>query len=364
MPSELSVAEAPCAWRGPEIDYRAEGLHILSNVDLAEIERALAHLKSLGPVDFGEIGPTEFPLERVGAFMRGLRETLRYGRGFALVRGLPRERYSADDMARIYFGLGCYLGEPIHQSYQGELLGHVIDVSDIEKTPRAYHHGGQIEMHTDSCDVIGLMCLRSSREGGASRISSSIAVHNEIVRTRPDLAEALYRGFFYRRMDLDGKFGTGMVTSPHRIAAYARSGDEVSCYFLAGYARRAAARGDAQLSPLEREALAEVERLAGSAAFYLDMQFADGDIQFLNNRVTFHGRTDYVDPPLFEDRRHLLRLWLKVPTWPPLPPSQVFHTDEDRRLWSRQRPRLMELPSTYKQRLIDQYQGLGLAHSG
>jgi Taurine catabolism dioxygenase TauD, TfdA family len=164
-------------------------------------------------------------------------------------------------------------------------------------------------------------------------------------------------------MELDAKFGTGVVTSPHRIVAYARTGDEVSCHFLAGYARRAEENGDATLTPREREALAEVERLAGSDRFYLDMDFADGDIQFLNNRLVFHGRTQYVDRPAFDERRHLLRLWLSVPTWPSLPQSQVFHTEQDRRLWSHQRRRLMELPSTYHQQLVGQYQGLGLARS-
>ena len=59
-----------------------------------------------------------------------------------MLRGIPREKYSADDMARIYFGLGSYIGKPLTQSYQGDLLGHVIDVSDVEADARhAFDHG-------------------------------------------------------------------------------------------------------------------------------------------------------------------------------------------------------------------------------
>ena len=72
---------------------------------------------------------------------------------------------------------------------------------------------------------------------------------------------------------------------------------------------------------------------------------------FLNNRLMLHGRTGFQDPPDVGRRRHLLRLWLRVPSWPPLPTEQIFHTAEDHRLWARQRTKLMELPSTYIDRL-------------
>ncbi|WP_354125180.1 TauD/TfdA family dioxygenase [Bradyrhizobium sp. LA6.10] len=40
------------------------------------------------------------------------------------------------------------------------------------------------------------------------------------------------------------------------------------------------------------------------------MTFAKGDIQFLNNHVILHSRTEYEDYPELERRRHLLRLWV------------------------------------------------------
>ncbi|MFI4994351.1 MAG: TauD/TfdA family dioxygenase [Hyphomicrobiales bacterium] len=46
------------------------------------------------------------------------------------------------------------------------------------------------------------------------------------------------------------------------------------------------------------------------------MEFRPGDIQFLNDRTTIHGRTDYQDWPEPERRRHLFRLWLMCPHWP------------------------------------------------
>src|SRR5690349_18262387 len=222
-------------------------------------------------------------------------DRLRHGRGFMLLRGLPRARFSSDDMARLCFGLGVHIGLPGPQSYQGELLGNVIDVSDIETDPRGYHKGGRQNFHTDSCDIVALMCLRSAKAGGASRIASAAAIHNELVARRPDLAALLYRGYRYRRMGLDAQHGAGRAVSDGPISIFSRASGEFSCYYLAGYARSAAAAGDVELSVREQEALDEVERLAASSEFFLDMNIEEGDIQLLDNRLILHGRTGYED---------------------------------------------------------------------
>jgi hypothetical protein len=101
------------------------------------------------------------------------------------------------------------------------------------------------------------------------------------------------------------------------------------------------------MTKIQREALDEVQRIAASADTYLDMSIGEGDIQFLNNRMLLHGRTGYQDHREVARRRHLLRLWLKVPGWPAQPEGQAMHTDEDHPLWLRQRTPFMEVPSHY-----------------
>jgi hypothetical protein len=88
-------------------------------------------------------------------------------------------------------------------------------------------------------------------------------------------------------------------------------------------------------------------RVAGSPELYLDMNIGEGDIQFLNNRTILHGRTDYEDSPEIATRRHMLRLWLQMPTWPPLPENQGMQSPADYPSWLRQRTPLMETPSRY-----------------
>ena len=70
-------------------------------------------------------------------------------------------------------------------------------------------------------------------------------------------------------------------------------------------------------------------------------------VQFLNNRTIMHGRTDYEDPPDIARRRHMLRLWLQMPTWPALPANQGMQSPADYPLWLRQRTSFMEVPTRY-----------------
>jgi hypothetical protein len=339
------------AWIGPSIDWREEGLHVLTAEEIAEIDAALVYLRGLGRADFPDITPEKFPLPTLGSLLRQKRDDIRDGRGFLLLRGLPRERYSADDMALIYFGTGAYLGEPIPQSWQGELLGHVIDIADLQEGVRGYNAGGGQRMHTDSCDIVALMCLREAQSGGASRIASAVAVHDHMAVHHPELLQALYDGFIFRRMERDASYGAGVLVRP--ISVFSRAADRVSCYVSGSYPFRAVEAGDTVMTPLQREALDKFHVLSSSPDFYLDMSIGAGDIQFLNNRLLIHGRTDYRDHPLVAQRRHMMRLWLRVPEWPPISERQAMHTREDHRLWLRQREPFMEMPSVFLQRMTE-----------
>jgi hypothetical protein len=56
-----------------------------------------------------------------------------------------------------------------------------------------------LSLHVDLAQIVGLMCVRQARQGGYSQYTSGLAVHNEVLATRPDLMPILYRGFPYHR---------------------------------------------------------------------------------------------------------------------------------------------------------------------
>ncbi|TMJ60788.1 MAG: TauD/TfdA family dioxygenase [Alphaproteobacteria bacterium] len=340
-----AAIEGPAVWEGSHIDLREEGVRLLSPGEIGEIGAALRHLHSLREIDFPEITPQSFPLPTLGAYLAGLGDELRFGRGFLLLRGLPRERYSLDDLARIYAGLGAHIGRLSPQSYQGELLGHVIDVSDIETEARGYHAGGAQRMHTDNCDIVSLLCVRGAKSGGISRFVSAAAVHNRLLEERPDLLEALYGEYVFRRMERDAEYGDGRLVK--NVVIFSRDTGQLTCNVSGSYPHRAVRAGDAVMTPLQIEALEEMKRISSSPDLYLDMTIGEGDIQFLNNRTILHGRTGYEDWPAVAERRHLMRLWLQIASWPPLPANQGMHGPADHLPWLRQRRPLMEVPSRY-----------------
>ena len=53
--------------------------------------------------------------------------------------------------------------------------------------------------------------------------------------------------------------------------------------------------------------------LANDERFHFGMMFEPGDIQLLNNHVTYHARSEFEDYPEEDRKRHLLRMWLSMP---------------------------------------------------
>ncbi|BBK30106.1 hypothetical protein STHU_07400 [Allostella humosa] len=338
--------ETRAAWKGSEVDYRTQMMHRFVDDEVAEIDAAL---KVCGERDIAQITRESFPLPTMGATLSRLQDELLDGTGVVLMRGFPRERYSSDEMARIYVGLGVHLGRPVAQSWFGQLLGSVIDISDIVEKVRGYNAGGGQHFHIDTsaCDIVSLMCLRRAQSGGASRIVSLSAIHNTMLETRPDLLEVLYRGYYNHHHEMDAKYAVTPPLSANRIPVITQTDGRLTGVIDSGNLRYAVQMAGITWSAEEIAAYDELQRLAKSEEYFLDMNFEEGDIQFLNNRCIMHARTDYDDYPEVSRRRHLLRLWLRVDAWPQRLAEQLFLTDADTTNWLKNRRPFMELPSRY-----------------
>jgi hypothetical protein len=203
------------------------------------------------------------------------------------------------------------MGRPGAQNPQGDLLGHVTDTGDDASDPfvRLYRTSANIAYHCDAADVVGLLCLRRARSGGASRIVSSVAVYNELLARRPDLVPRLYEPF---QLDVRNEDRSGALrhlpVPPCRFAH-----GRLRTFYHSDYFRSALRHDDVPpFTREERELLDLYEEIASSPAFYLDMDLEPGDIQWLSNHTILHARTAYVDHPEPERKRHLLRLWLSL----------------------------------------------------
>ena len=184
----------PSAWFGPEVAGRTDWVEPLSPAEIVEIEGAGQRLTK-AEVDWMTLRPQDFPLPGLEGRLSDIMDQVLEGRGFTLLHGLPVERWGQRLSAVAFLGLGLHWGNLRPQNRQGHLLGHVIDMGLSSQDPntRIYQTKERQHFHTDSCDVVGLLCLLPARKGGLSSLVSSVTIFNEMRRRRPDLARVLFR---------------------------------------------------------------------------------------------------------------------------------------------------------------------------
>ena len=310
--SNHRLITGPGAWIGSEIQHDGAWIHRLDAAAIEEIDAALAYAKRAGvTVPFAR---EAFPLLRFHSQLDALLEEVENGRGFVLIRGIPRERYSDADCELLYWGLGIHLGKPVSQNSRGHLLGHVRDEGRVIADPnaRAYQTNQRMDFHTDMLpvDVIGLFCMRSAKSGGESKVVSALTLHNVLREERPDLLETLYGTF---HVDWRGEQPEGEQPWFSIPMFSERDGKVTTRLCSVPYYESAARFGDRyRPTPIQREALETVQEIANRPELALSMDFQEGDIQLLNNHTTMHARTAYEDYDEPERQRHLLRMWIAV----------------------------------------------------
>jgi hypothetical protein len=298
----------------------AEWLHELTAAEIAELRAAVDAHKAGGRA-MGEITAESFRLPGFGPRLAGILADLMQGRGFAVLRGLPVEDWGTEDSAIAYLGIGAHFGSFRSQNARGHLLGHVKDLGlDIaDPKVRYYQTTKELEYHTDSCDIVGLLCLKTAKAGGASRIVSSTTLYNEMLRRRPDLAEQLFHAF---PTDRRGEIPPGMLPW-FEVPVFSWHEGQLTAIYSGQYIRSAQANFPQcrRLTEAEHAALDMLDALSNEPALNLQIAFRPGDMQFLHNHQILHSRTDFENWPEPERHRHLLRLWLAPKGGRALPPA-------------------------------------------
>jgi hypothetical protein len=312
------LLSGPAVWYGPEMAARAEWVVRFSPEDVAELDAAVARFAASG-LALADIAPASFKLAGLGPRLHAVLHELLEGRGFVLMRGLPVDRYTRQETAIAYMGIGSYFGRPRSQNAKGHLLGHVKDlgVDVTDPNVRYYQTRRKLEYHTDSVDVVGLLCLKTAKSGGESYIASSTTCYNEIAQRRPDLLPLLFEPF---ATDRRGEVPEGMRPW-FDMPVFHWHADKLTAIYVRQYIESAQAMFPQarRLTSAHREALDLLDALTNDPAIHLSMRFEPGDMQFLHNHQILHSRTDFENWPEPERHRHLLRLWLCPQEGRPLP---------------------------------------------
>lgn len=313
------VLEPRCEWTAERFADEDSFTEHLTDAELAELDAALRHAleRSDDPL---QLGRDDFPLPTLGARLALIETELIDGRGFVRIRGIDRDAYSQAEMELLYWGLGAHLGRPWAQNQHGHVLGDVTDQAKAvdDPTARGNEIGGvALPFHCDGADLVGLLCLANGTAGGLSTVSSSVRIHNQLVRQRPDLAAALYQPYPY---DFRGEQPEG-GRSYYSLPVFTEWDDRLFVRCIPPYIWASQRHPDApRLSDTQREALHTVEAMADEPGSFVSMELLPGDIQLIDNFHVFHGRTAYEDDRAAGRIRHLKRLWLETPALASRPP--------------------------------------------
>jgi hypothetical protein len=301
-------------WLGSELQGSDVWIHNFSATEISEIEKALRHANG---VAFEDLTQNDFPLPTLSGFLADMRVELEDGMGLKLLRGFPTDRFSKDELRLIYWGIGLHVGTAVSQSKRNDYLGDVRDLGTGLGGPkfRGYTSNGELTYHVDAADITGLFCLRPAKAGGVSRIVSSVAIHNEIFRSRPDLLEVLYQPYHWSMQGNELPGAPGFYTQ----TIFDVADGFFACRYTRTHIRSAEINPELpNLTPAQSEALDLIDEICARPEFHVTMMFEPGDIQFLNNHLTMHTRTAFEDFSDDDQKRHLLRLWLSLPNGRPL----------------------------------------------
>jgi hypothetical protein len=306
--------DTAASWSGRELAADPESWTIVLSKDhIAELESASAE-----ETNIDAISAETFPLPTLRPVLMALRQELVRGRGFALVRGLDIGRYAEDQIAAMFYGLGSHIGHARSQNAVGDVLGHVRDVGmqGADTNVRIYQTSERQTFHTDSSDVVGLICLAQAKSGGSSMLVSGESIYNEFLKRRPDLLPLLFDPI---ATDRRGEVPEGM--KPYfEIPVFTWHQQHLNVMYQRQYIQSAQRFSDAMpLSPDHIEALDLFDELANDSELALSMKLEPGDMQFVHNHSMLHDRMGFEDWPEPERSRHLLRLWLSIPDDRPLP---------------------------------------------
>lgn len=300
------MREQPDAW-----------LYTLSSDDIADLENAARHFQALGH-DVGEITKQTFPLSTFQGHIDSLKQCLLNGAGVEVLRGLPIANYTQAFAATIFCGVGVHLGSARSQNAQGHILGHVRDIGADANDPnsRIYQTSERQSFHTDSADVVALLCLKDAQRGGQSLLVSAESIYNRMKAECPELLLKLFEPI---STDRRGEVPEGAKPFMN-IPVLSWEHGFLTVFYQRQYIDSAQRFEDAvRLTPDHVRALDKFDELANDPDLCFGMQLEPGDMQFVYNHSQLHDRTAFLDWPDPSKRRHLMRLWLSLEGDRPLP---------------------------------------------
>ena len=294
-------------WTGRDLPDKEAFVIELSDRNVVAVDELLGGLTDVARDD---ITPEMAMHRDLDTDLREVYEQIMWGRGLVVLRGFPVGR-PIDDLERFYWIVMSHFGRLVSNNSFGHRMVRVqqeLMPAGVQPA-RGTKSSGELAMHNDAGDILGLMCVHEPISGGESQFASGVAAHNAILKQRPDLLPILYRGFPHHRRS--EQHDDQPDITPYDVPIFSAVGNRICINFTWSSILPALHQLGRELTPDESEA---VELLRYTLVDQqVEFKLAAGEAMLANNFAMCHSRSHYVDGPDPEKRRMLLRAWTEVP---------------------------------------------------
>jgi hypothetical protein len=336
MTALFEPIDTQAAWRGDELANSPAWRRALTATELTALERATAGARTAPLPGFRK---EAFAVPELAPLFAWMVEQLERGPGVVRLSGVPAASMARDDLKRLFWGFCVNLGWPVYQTSAGEVLGEVKDETGtgaaltydgpgpLKSARTIARSTGPLRFHTDKTDLLCLLCATNAIDGGVSKVVSSVTLHNEIAKRRPDLLGVLYQPYWRMRpTDEEGTRDDRVFPMP--VFARAADGSFTSQYSRTYISQAQEVPEVPHLTDAQTEAMDLIHAIGEEVC--LRAPFEVGDLQFLNQHVTYHGRTQFTDDAATGRSRVLLRIWLAAPFTRMLPDGNAVQWGDTR----------------------------------
>ncbi len=307
-PIHRARIDHPMVWCGSDIK-KEDITFDLTRRHVGALEEVLFKIRKAG-LELGQISIEHCRHPALDADLVAVFDEIQAGRGIVIVRGLPVEGHSVEDISTMFWALGTHFGCGVSQSALGDLLGQVRDETPPgqPESARGYLSRRELSLHVDLAQIVGLMCVRQARGGGYSQYASGLAVHNEILAARPDLMPILYRGFPCHRRGEEAP--SQAPITPYDVPIFSNRDGQISVFMVREIINAAFRELKRDFTAEEIDAIDTFRATAQRLQF--ETRLEPGEATFLNNYTVMHARSEFADWDEREEKRLMLRLWLDV----------------------------------------------------
>jgi alpha-ketoglutarate-dependent taurine dioxygenase len=298
------------AWLAGEVE-RADWVVPLDSAMGEEVGR-LAEYIAANPLQNLQRRVTDLDLPHCAATMARMKTIVDDGVGFAVLDRMPMDDYSLDVILEIYWLLGQFMGRPVAQKWNGDMIYDVRDSGlSYGYGVRGSYTNVELVFHTDNAfarmvpDYVGLLCRYPAVEGGVSRICSLYTVHQRMAERYPDELERLYQPMYFDRQREHAEGAPPVCLAPF----FSWNGDRLNARANSSLVRKGYEVAGETMDSLLVSALDAIDSVCSSEDIWYQAALERGQIQYLNNHEVGHYRSAFRDHDDPERKRHLFRLW-------------------------------------------------------